>query len=148
MNNKTFISELSQRLGYTLDDTQKMVNTVIDSMNDAFVGGDVVSIPKFGTFEVKKRLERIVINPSTKQRMLVPPKLVLSFKPIASIKEKLKKNAAICIRFRLRKWKNFKTERVKIGMPCAGRIRIIAAAGIWLCMIFRTVCASFANIGA
>lgn len=90
MNNKSFISELSQRLGYTQEDTQKMVNTVIDSMNDGFQRGDIVSIPKFGTFEVKKRLERIVVNPGTKQRMLVPPKLVLSFKPIAALKEKLK----------------------------------------------------------
>lgn len=90
MNNKSFISELSQRLGYTQDDAQKMVNTIIDSMNDAFQKGDVVTIPKFGTFEVKKRLERIVVNPGTKQRMLVPPKLVLTFRPIAAIKEKLK----------------------------------------------------------
>ena len=90
MNNKSFISELSQRLGYTQDDAQKMVNTVIDSMNDAFQKGDVVTIPKFGTFGVKKRLERIVVNPGTKQRMLVPPKLVLTFRPIAAIKEKLK----------------------------------------------------------
>ena len=90
MNNKSFISELSQRLGYTQDDAQKMVNTVIDSMNDAFQKGDVVTIPKFVTFEVKKRLERIVVNPGTKQRMLVPPKLVLTFRPIAAIKEKLK----------------------------------------------------------
>jgi DNA-binding protein HU-beta len=91
MNNKGFITELSRRTGFTQDDTQKMVGTVIDAMNDAFQRGDVVFVPKFGTFEVKKRLERIVINPGTKQRMLVPPKLVLGFKPIASIKEKLKK---------------------------------------------------------
>ena len=77
-------------MGYTQDDTQKMVNTVIDSMNDSFQEGNVVAVPRFGTFEVKKRLERIVINPGTKQRMLVPPKLVLNFKPIAAIKEKLK----------------------------------------------------------
>jgi len=31
-----------------------------------------------------------LVNPSTGQRMLVPPKLVLNFKPVASIKEKLK----------------------------------------------------------
>ena len=59
-------------------------------MGSAFDDGDSVSIPSFGTFEVKKRLERIVINPTTQQKMLVPPKLVLNFKPIASIKAKLK----------------------------------------------------------
>lgn len=90
MNNKTFIAELAHKLNYTQNDTQKMVNTIIDSMNDGFQQGDSVSIPKFGTFEVKKRLERILVNPGTKQRMLVPPKLVLNFKPIAAMKEKLK----------------------------------------------------------
>lgn len=90
MNNKNFISELSQRTGYTQDDTRKMLNTVIDSMNDSFQKGESITIPKFGTFEVKKRLERILVNPGTKQRMLVPPKLVLNFKPITSLKEKIK----------------------------------------------------------
>ena len=48
-------------------------------------------IPAFGTFEIKKRIERVVNNPSTGLKMLVPPKLILSFKPNASVKERLKK---------------------------------------------------------
>ena len=59
-------------------------------MNEKFLEGESVTFSRFGTFEVKKRLERVIVNPSTQQRMLVPPKLVLTFKPIASIKEKLK----------------------------------------------------------
>ena len=42
-------------------------------------------------FEVKKRLERIMVNPSTRQNIIVPPKLVLNFKPVAAIKEEMKK---------------------------------------------------------
>jgi DNA-binding protein HU-beta/integration host factor subunit alpha len=49
-----------------------------------------VLIPAFGTFEVKKKLERIMVNPSTGQRMLVPPKLVLTFKPNGTWKERIK----------------------------------------------------------
>ena len=45
----------------------------------------------FGTFEVKKRLERVMVNPSTGLRMLVPPKLVLNFKPAATIKGHVRK---------------------------------------------------------
>jgi len=62
-----------------------------DAMNEKFQEGDNVVMQNFGTFEVKKRLERVVVNPGTGQRMLVPPKLVLSFKPVAAIKQKLKK---------------------------------------------------------
>ena len=90
MNNKEFITELAQRSGYNQRDTQKLVRTVIDEMTDHFAETDIISIPSFGTFEVKKRLERIVVNPATKKRMLVPPKLVLGFKPVQSIKEQLK----------------------------------------------------------
>ena len=44
----------------------------------------------FGSFEVKKKAERISINPASKQRMLVPPKLVLSYKPSNTLKDKFK----------------------------------------------------------
>ena len=91
MNNKEFIAELAQRAGYTQADTQKMVTDLIDFMATRFEHGDSLQVANFGTFEVKKRLERIVVNPGTQQRMLVPPKLVLGFKPVASIKEELKK---------------------------------------------------------
>ena len=52
--------------------------------------GNVVTIQGFGTFEVKKKAERITVNPTTKQRMLVPPKLVLAYRPSGQLKEKFK----------------------------------------------------------
>lgn len=91
MNNKNFIQEISRRTGYKPEDVQRMVYSMIDAMNDGFQEGESVSIPDFGLFEVKKRMERIVKNPSTQQRMLVPPKLVLTFKPVSAIRNVLKK---------------------------------------------------------
>lgn len=90
MNNKEFISEMALRSGYTQADVQKLVNTLIEGMGNSFEAGENVLLTGFGTFEVKKRMERVVANPSTGLRMLVPPKLVLAFKPNASVKEKLK----------------------------------------------------------
>lgn len=90
MNNKEFVAELAQQTGYTQDDTQKLVRKVIDAMITEFEDGEVVAIPNFGTFEVKKRMERVVVNPTTKKCQLVPPKLVLGFRPVAAVKEKLK----------------------------------------------------------
>ena len=52
--------------------------------------GKTIAIQGFGTFEVKKKLERISVNPATQQRMLIPPKLVLSYKPSTNLKEKFK----------------------------------------------------------
>lgn len=91
MNNKEFIADLAQRSNYTQTDVQKMVETVVNRISTALTDGDSVVIPQFGTFEVKKRLERLVVIPSSRQRMLVPPKLIVNFRPVASIKELLKK---------------------------------------------------------
>ena len=51
---------------------------------------NTVSIAGFGAFEVKKKLERVLVNPATKQRMLVPPKIVVNFKPNNALKDKAK----------------------------------------------------------
>ena len=90
MNNKYFITELADRTGYSAEETQRMVNIVIEAMGDHFQEDDSVLVPNFGTFEVKKKLERIMVNPSTGQRMLIPPKLVLNFKPNSGWKGRLK----------------------------------------------------------
>ena len=90
MNNKDFIAELAQKTGFSADDTQKFVNNIVEAMGDHFLEGDCVVIPTFGTFEVKKKFERVMVNPSTGQRMLVPPKLVLNFKPNVNWKERVK----------------------------------------------------------
>ena len=90
MNNKDFIATLAARTGHSVEETQRMVDTVVETMGDHFLEDDTVLVPNFGTFEVKKRMERVVVNPSTRKRMLVPPKLVLGFKPVAAVKEKLK----------------------------------------------------------
>lgn len=90
MNNKVFIAELAQRLGYTPKDAQKMVYQVVDAMADTFLEGNSIGVQNFGSFEVKKKLERILVSPTTGQRMLVPPKLVLGFKISPKWKEQLK----------------------------------------------------------
>ncbi|MCR4603641.1 MAG: HU family DNA-binding protein [Prevotella sp.] len=91
MNNKEFISELARQNDLKTGEAQQMMNTLISAMGDAFLEGDAVQWPNFGTFEVKKKMERIMVNPTTGLRMLVPPKLTLTFKPSALTKGKIRK---------------------------------------------------------
>ena len=90
MNNKEFISELARKLGYTNKDTTQLVSSAISVMTQELQEGKTIAIQGFGTFEVKKKMERISVNPTTQQRMLIPPKLVLSYKPSTNLKEKFK----------------------------------------------------------
>ncbi len=91
MNNKELISELSQRTGYSQQATRKMVITLLDDLLTTVATEGVVQVPNFGTFEVKKRLERVIINPSNGKKLLVPPKLVMNFRPAAAMKERIQK---------------------------------------------------------
>ncbi len=90
MNNKEFISELSQRLNYSNKETTRLVSSVLSVMTQELQDGKTITIQGFGTFEVKKKLERVSFNPVTQQRLLIPPKLVLTYKPSISLKEKFK----------------------------------------------------------
>lgn len=87
MNNKEYIAELSRHTGFSQDDTQRMVRCVVEGMSQKFDEGIGVSIASFGVFEIKKRMERIVVNPSSGQRMLVPPKVVVTFKAETSARK-------------------------------------------------------------
>ena len=90
MNNKEFTSELAERLGYTIKDTSELINSLLASMTQELEEGNMIAVQGFGSFEVKKKAERISINPASKQRMLVPPKLVLSYRPSNTLQDKFK----------------------------------------------------------
>lgn len=92
MNNKEFTAELSRRTGVSAKETTDLIGKLIDEMTQELVEGNAVAILGFGTFDVKKKAERISVSPTTKQRMLVPPKLVLSFKPSSLLRDRVNKN--------------------------------------------------------
>lgn len=90
MNNKELVTELSRRLGKN----QKQVQAILDITTETLVGTlqeeTTVLIQGFGSFEVRKKLDRVLINPTTKQKMVIPPKLSLIFKMGSTYKNKLK----------------------------------------------------------
>lgn len=75
-----------------MKETTDLIGKLIDEMTEELVEGNAVAILGFGTFDVKKKAERISVSPTTKQRMLVPPKLVLSFKPSSLLRDRVNKN--------------------------------------------------------
>ncbi len=90
MNNKEFIAELSQRTGISQQNTKKMVLTVVDHLLSSISEEEPVHVHNFGSFEVKKRMERVIVNPDGR-KMLVPPKLVMNFRPSSGYKGQLNK---------------------------------------------------------
>ncbi|NDV93717.1 HU family DNA-binding protein [Dysgonomonas sp. 521] len=91
MTNQELIAALAKRLGWTQRQTSEMLEATISIINSNLEESNSVNIQGFGLFETKKKAERVSVNPVSKQRFLVPPKISLAFRPGQTIKENLKK---------------------------------------------------------
>lgn len=90
MKNKELVTELSAKLGWTAQEVTEMLSAFGAVVGSKLVDNDGIYLQGLGLFEIKKKTERISVNPASGKRYLVPPKLVPVFKPGATIKSKLK----------------------------------------------------------
>ncbi|GAB6123492.1 HU family DNA-binding protein [Dysgonomonas termitidis] len=90
MTNQELIAALAKRLGWTQRQTSEVLETTVSIINSNLEDGNSINIQGFGLFETKKKGERISVNPVSKQRFLVPPKISLAFRPGQTIKDNLK----------------------------------------------------------
>lgn len=91
MTNKELIAELSKRLEWTQAQTSKIMEEAVSVINTNLANSNSINIQGFGLFETKRRQERMSVNPVSKQRFLVPPKITPAFRPGQVVKDKLKK---------------------------------------------------------
>lgn len=90
MDNKKLVATVAANLGRSTKDVNKLLDAFAGVLRTRCGEMDTVVVPSFGAFEPKKRNERVMVHPSTGRRMLVPPKVVLSFKISQVLKAKLK----------------------------------------------------------
>lgn len=90
MNSNELNTALANKLQITKTEANKRMEDAISIITIELTKNKIVSLPNLGTFEVKKRNERISVNPASGKRVLIPPKLILKFKVANSLKEKIK----------------------------------------------------------
>jgi len=90
LKNKDLIQKIRQNISVNGEKTAELVDITTSLIAKILSEGDSIAIKGFGTFEVKKKEERISVNPATGKRWIIPPKLVPGFKPGSTMKEKLK----------------------------------------------------------
>jgi DNA-binding protein HU-beta len=90
LKNKDFVQKIQRLAPVNGDKTAELVDLTSSIIAKILSDGDALAIQGFGTFEVKKKEERVSVNPSTGNRWMIPPKLVPSFKPGTTLRDKLK----------------------------------------------------------
>jgi integration host factor subunit beta len=88
---KEIVKTISEEIGLTQLKTKEIVQKTFDAIVDTLVEEGRIELRNFGVFEVKKRAARKARNPRTGQRVDVPEKYVVTFKPGKEMEEKVRK---------------------------------------------------------
>ena len=90
MTKKEIVKEISEALGMTQLKTKEIVQKTFDAIVKTLVEDGRIELRNFGVFEVKKRAARKARNPRTGDKVFVPEKFVVTFKPGKEMEEKVR----------------------------------------------------------
>lgn len=89
MTKKEIVKQIASETGLTQTQTKEIVQRTLDLIIQTLVESEEhrIELRNFGVFEVKLRRGRRARNPKTRQPVVVPPKLVVTFKPGKKMEE-------------------------------------------------------------
>ena len=87
MNKAELINAVAAATEFSKKDAEAAVTATLEAITSALKDGDKVQLVGFGSFEVKKRAERIGRNPKTKESIKIPASKVPVFKPGKALKD-------------------------------------------------------------
>src|ERR671931_475010 len=88
---KEIVKQISDRIGLTQLKTKEIVQLTFDAIVDTLIADKRIELRNFGVFEVKQRKARKARNPRTGEKVDVPPKNVVTFKPGKEMEERVRK---------------------------------------------------------
>ena len=90
MTKKEIVKTISEEIGLTQLKTKEIVQKTFDAIVETLVADGRIELRNFGVFEVKDRAARKARNPRTGERVEVPEKSVVTFKPGKEMEEKVR----------------------------------------------------------
>ena len=90
MTKKEIVKTIAEEIGLTQLKTKEIVQKTFDAIVDTLVEDRRIELRNFGVFEVKKRAARKARNPRTGDKVFVPEKFVVTFKPGKEMEERVR----------------------------------------------------------
>lgn len=90
MTKKEIVKAISDQIGLTQLKTKEIVQKTFDAIVETLIAEKRIELRNFGVFEVKKRAARKARNPRTGDKVFVPEKFVVTFKPGKEMEEKVR----------------------------------------------------------
>ncbi len=95
MNKGEFIDRLSDRTDLTKKEARKLLDSVLDLVQETLLQGEEVKLVGFGKFAVRARKASSRINPQTKRPIQVAAKVVPLFRPGKELKRQIEKKLKV-----------------------------------------------------
>ena len=87
MNKAELILAVAEQTGFPRKDVDVVLAAAFMAMQQALSQEEKVQIASFGSFEIKKRPERVGRNPKTQAEILLPATRIPTFKPAKALKD-------------------------------------------------------------
>lgn len=81
MNKTDLINEIAAKAGLSKTAAKSALDACLESISQALANEDKISLIGFGTFQVVQKEERTGLNPRTKEKIVIPARKVVKFKP-------------------------------------------------------------------
>jgi len=89
MNKSELVVEAAKRSGLTQKAVATALDALLETVQEAVVAGDRVSVAGFGLMEPRHRKGRVGRNPQNGEVIDIPPAIVPTFKPGKLFKERM-----------------------------------------------------------
>ena len=89
MTKKEISNKIAERLGITQLLALQAVQLVFEGITETLVDEGRIELRNFGVFEVKRRRARKARNPRTGEKVKVPARMVVAFKPGREMEERV-----------------------------------------------------------
>ncbi len=90
MTKKEIVATIAEEIGLTQLKTKEIVQKTFDAIVATLVRDGRIELRNFGVFEVKRRAPRKARNPRTGDKVFVPAKNVVTFKPGKEMEERVR----------------------------------------------------------
>src|SRR5690349_16082221 len=87
---KEIVKTIADDIGLTQLKTKEIVQKTFDAIVETLVEEERIELRNFGVFEVKRRAARKARNPRTGDKVYVPEKFVVTFKPGKEMEERVR----------------------------------------------------------
>ncbi|SIN70434.1 DNA-binding protein HU-beta/integration host factor subunit beta [Singulisphaera sp. GP187] len=91
MTKKEIVRMISEEMGLTQLQTKDIVQRTLDEITRTLVAEGRIELRNFGVFEIKRHAPRKARNPRTGEKVDIPAKNVVTFKPGKEMEEQVRK---------------------------------------------------------